>query len=210
VPTHAARLTGAWRGFALALAALALAGAAILALAPRFAGAWLLAVYCIPANSILPIPHEPGVLLVAPYYAPIWCALAATAGSVVASFSDYAVVEHALRRPRIAALRDRGAIGWAVRWMRRAPFAIIVACSLVPLLPISIVRALAPAAGYPLRRYVVAQIVGRLPRFYALAWLGNAIAIPWWALAIVTAVTLAVAIAGSRTPPAVVQEAAPR
>lgn len=196
-----AALTGAWRGFAWSLAGLALAGAAILACAPRFAGAWLLALYCIPANSILPIPHEPGVLFVAPYYAPIWCALAATAGSVVASFSDYAIVEGALRRPRIAALRDRGVVGWAVRWMRRAPFAIVVACSLVPLLPISIVRALAPAAGYPIGRYLAAQLVGRLPRFYALAWLGNAFAIPWWVLALVAAATLGLAIWGSRTPP---------
>jgi len=186
------------RAFVVALAIVALVGIAILAWQPELAGLWLLGVYCIPANSILPIPHEPGVLFAAAYYAPLAIAVAATAGSIVASFADYAVVHAALRRPNIAKLRETRLGAWAIAWMRRAPFAIIVATALVPLLPISVIRALAPASGYPLGRYIAAQVVGRMPRFYGLAYLGNAVAIPGWAMLVITAATLGLAIASSR------------
>lgn len=188
-----------WRAFAIGLGALALAGSALLVAAPSLAGLVVLALYCIPANSILPVPHEPGVLYVAAFYPPLWVALAATAGSAVASISDYAIVESALRHPRIDRVRERGAVGWAIRAFRRAPFAITFACSLVPLLPISVVRALAPASGYSIRRYFVAGLLGRLPRFYGLAYLGHAIPLPAWILVAVAVVTIAVAYATSRS-----------
>ena len=65
--------------------------------------------------------------------------------------------------------------------MSRYPFAITVLFSLTPL-PISIVRILAPAVGFPVRRYMLAQIVGRFPRFYLLAWIGHTVPIPSWIL----------------------------
>jgi hypothetical protein len=61
--------------------------------------------------------------------------------------------------------------------------------SLTPL-PISIIRVLAPASGYPIGRYVAAQIVGRLPRFYVLAWLGRTIDFPTWILGLMFVVLL--------------------
>lgn len=191
------QLSRRWTAFAWSLAGLAAAGGVVVAIAPHLAGLFLLAAYCVPANSILPIPHEPGVLFVAGFYAPLAVALAATAGSVVASFVDYAVVETALQSPRVARARERGVIGWSIRTMRRAPFAIIVAFSLIPLLPISVIRALAPASGYPFGRYLLAGLIGRLPRFYALAYLGHAIAFPAWLLVAITLVTLGVAYASA-------------
>ncbi|CAN5887922.1 hypothetical protein BH11MYX3_BH11MYX3_23330 [soil metagenome] len=183
--------------FAGALVALAGAGLAIVIVWPALTGLVLLALYCVPANSILPIPHEPVVLAVSGMYPPLLVAIAATVGSVVASISDYAVVETALRSPRIDQARDRGVVGWAIRQLRHAPFLIIMAFSAIPLLPISVVRALAPASGYPFRRYLLAGMIGRFPRFYALAYLGAAVEIPTWALVLVTVVTVGVAIASS-------------
>lgn len=189
--------------FFFALCGVAAAGAAIVAVAPSLAGLYLLGLYCIPSNSILPIPHEPGVLYMARYYAPWQIAIAATIASAVVAFADYALVEAAMRHPRIQGARDARMMRWAVKWMTRFPFAIIVAFSLVPVLPIAVVRALAPISGYPLRRYIAALVIGRLPRFYLLAWLGRAVMIPTWVLLLVTVATLAFMILGSPPTPAV-------
>ncbi len=188
-----------WRMFVVALGALAVAGAAILVLAPAFAGVFLLALYCIPTNSVFPFPHEPGVLYVARFYDPLWITLAATAGSVVVSFSDYALVDWAMRHPRSQGAREARMFRWAVRWIARAPFAIIVLFTFVPLLPLSLVRGLAPAAGYPVGRYILAQIVGRLPRFYGLAWLGAVLEPPGWLLLALFAMLLVSLWLGART-----------
>lgn len=197
------RLSRRWRQFFIALCGVASAGLVIVALAPALAGLYLLGLYCIPSNSILPIPHEPGVLYMARWYAPWEIAVAATIASAVVAFADYAIVEAAMRHPRIAGARDARMMRWAVKWMTRFPFAIIVAFSLVPVLPISVIRALAPISGYPLRRYIAALIVGRLPRFFVLAWLGNVLAIPTWVLLLITAATLAMMVLGSTPTPSV-------
>jgi membrane protein YqaA with SNARE-associated domain len=178
-----------WRSFYLCLCAIALAGAVMVLVVPRLAGLFLLGLYCIPTNSIFPLPHEPGVLYFAQFYDPLWIAIAATVASVVMSFADYAMVEAWMRHPRLGAVQHSRLFKWAVRWMKRWPFAIIVLFSLTPL-PISVVRILAPASGYPVSRYIAAQIVGRLPRFYALAWLGAAIQFPTWALVAIFVATV--------------------
>jgi membrane protein YqaA with SNARE-associated domain len=175
------RLNRWWRGFVIALAVYAIAGVALLAFVPDLAGVFLLGAYCIPANSVIPFPHEPAVLYFARYYDPLWIATAATAGSIIASFADYAVVGAAMRHRALASTRDSQLFQWASRWRRRAPFAIVVLFSFLPL-PISIVRVLAPAIDFPIGRYVLAQLVGRFPRFFVLAWIGHAFAIPTWVL----------------------------
>jgi membrane protein YqaA with SNARE-associated domain len=170
-----------WRAFLIGLAAIAVVGLVLVLFVPGAAGLFLLALYCIPTNSIFPLPHEPGVLFFAQTYDPLWITLAATSASIVMSFADYAMVEAWMRHPRLGAIQYTRIFRWAVRWMRRWPFAIVVLFSLTPL-PISVVRILAPASGYPITRYITAQAIGRLPRFYALAWLGAAIEFPAWLL----------------------------
>lgn len=175
-----------WRGFFVGLCACALLGLAIMILAPELVGVFLCALYAIPSNSVFPIPHEPGVLYFAKYYDPVWIAAAATFGSVVVSFADYAMVESMLRRSRAARqTRDSRLMQWGVRWMKRWPFGVVIVFSLLPL-PISIIRVLAPVSGYPIGRYIAAQIVGRFPRFLLLAMLGHAIQIPTWLLVTLT------------------------
>jgi membrane protein YqaA with SNARE-associated domain len=180
------RLTHRWRAFVIALGAYALLGATCMWLSRDLAGLFLLGLYNIPANSVIPVPHEPGILYFAKYYDPLEIAVAATMGSVIVSFADYALIEAALRHPRVKGASEARLFRWAVRWMTRWPFAIIVLFSMIPVLPVAVVRAVAPASGYPLKRYIAAQIVGRLPRFYLLALLGQAIMIPTWILVVFT------------------------
>jgi membrane protein YqaA with SNARE-associated domain len=187
-----------WRAFFVGLCGFAAAGALIVAFAPDLAGVFLCGLYAIPSNSVVPIPHEPGLLFFAKFYDPLWIAVAATLGSAVMCFADYALVTSVLRRSSRA--RESRLMRWGVRWMKRWPFAVVVAFSMVPL-PVAVVRVLAPAAGYPVGRYVAAQIVGRFPRFYVLALIGHAIAIPTWILVVATiGLTAVLVLAGRRDP----------
>ena len=191
------RLNRWWRAFLLALAAYAVVGVFVLALVPDLAGVFLLGAYCIPANSIVPVPHEPAMLYFAKFYDPVWCAVAGTIGSLIASFADYALVGAALKHRALRSTRESRLFQWSTRWMKRAPFAITVLFSFTPL-PISIVRILAPAVEFPLRRYMLAQIVGRFPRFYILAWIGHTVAIPTWMIIGLGIVLLMSFILGAR------------
>ena len=191
------RLNHWWRAFLLALAAYALLGTLLLLLVPDLAGVFLLGAYCIPANSVIPIPHEPAILYFAKFYDPFWCALAGTIGSLIACYSDYAMVGAALRHRALAKTRNSRLFQWSTKWMKRYPFAITVLFSFTPL-PIAIVRILAPAVEFPVRRYMLAQIVGRFPRFYILAWIGHTVMIPTWIIIGLGIVLLAGFFLGAR------------
>jgi membrane protein YqaA with SNARE-associated domain len=180
------RLTHRWRAFVIALAVYAVLGTAVMLFATDLAGLFLLGLYNIPANSVIPVPHEPGILYFAKFYDPVEIAIAATMGSVIVSFADYALIEAAMRHPRVKGASEARLFRWAVRWMTRWPFFIIVVFSMIPILPVAVVRALAPASGYPLKRYIAAQVVGRFPRFLMLAWVGQQIMIPTWILVVFT------------------------
>jgi membrane protein YqaA with SNARE-associated domain len=173
---------GRWRRLALAFAAMLVAGGLVVALDPGRAGLVALAFYCIPANSVLPLPHEPGLLYAAQFHEPLAVAIAATAGSTVACIADYALVDAAMRHPRIGPVRDTAVFRWTVRWFRTCPFVIVVLFAFGPL-PISPIRIIAPAAGYPIGRYCLAQGIGRFPRFAAFAYLGQFHPVAGWALA---------------------------
>jgi membrane protein YqaA with SNARE-associated domain len=185
-----------WRAFAIALVLCAVAGGVIVLFAPDLAGLYLLGIYSIPTNSIVPLPHEPGILYAARFYHPLGVALAGALGSAVACFADYALVEAALRHPRIARARRARLFRWAVKWMTRYPFLIVLLFAATPL-PVVVVRLIAPASGYPVGRYVVAQLLGRFPRFLALAYLGHAFHIPGWILIAMFVALLATVLIGS-------------
>lgn len=193
------KITRHWRLFFYALVATAAAGVLILWLDPDAAGLYLFGVYSIPGNSIIPVPHEPGLLYFAAYYHPIWIALAGCAGTAVAAFADYGVVEAAMRHPKINGAREARLFKSAVKWLMRWPFATCFVFALTPL-PIYVVRVLAPASGYPVWRYVTAITLGRLPRFFAVAWVGYLFPLPGWLLvAMFVLLIAALFVAGKST-----------
>lgn len=187
-----------WRLFFYALALAALVGGLVLWFAPDYAGLYLFGVYAIPSNSIVPVPHEPGLLYFAQFYHPAWIAIAGTLGTGVAAFADYGVVEAAMRHPKINGARQARLYKWAVKWLMRYPFATCFLFSFTPL-PIYVVRVLAPASGYPVQRYVCAIMLGRLPRFFAIAWIGYLFPLPGWFLGALFVALIAVLFIASRS-----------
>ncbi|RMH42003.1 MAG: DedA family protein [Deltaproteobacteria bacterium] len=191
------RLPLYWERFCWALLGLAAGGALLLWLAPDFAGTFLFTLYSMPANSLLPVPHEPGLLFAAKYYHPAWIALAGCVGTAVAAAIDYPVVRRAFEHPNIRRARNTRIYRLSVRWLMKFPFFTIFVFALTPL-PIYVVRVLAPASGYPLWRYIFATVLGRFPRYYAIAWIGHLVQIPAWILVALFAAMVALLIAGSR------------
>lgn len=156
-----------------ALTLLALFGALCGAVAlydPRYSPLAIYGLYAIPAHLLISfLPHEPALWIAARQYPALMVALVGTAATVVAIVVDYWLigwlVNHRLVRPVVQESR------WfkvAARWFRKAPAVLIAGSALAPV-PFYPVKILAIAADYPLPRFIIALIVGRLPRFYALA-----------------------------------------
>jgi len=170
----------------------------ILWLWPAASGMFLFTLYSMPANSLLPVPHEPGLLYLVQFYDPIWIAVAGCVGTAIAAAIDYPVVKLAFDNPKIRKARNTRIYQLAVRWLHRSPFWTIFVFALTPL-PIYVVRVLAPASGYPLWRYMIATVLGRFPRYYIIGWLGHMFHVPGWVLLGMFLALVAAMILGSRT-----------
>lgn len=148
--------------------------------------------YMIPSNTALSVfPHEP-VLLYFGKFGVLWIvALLATVGNLVAALLDHSVFVPVLHHRSLQGYREKPLYRRAMALFRRAPMATVALASLAPV-PFWPVKFLAFSGGYPLPRYLVGIAIGRLPRYYLLAWLGAAIAIPTWVL--VAAIVVVIAI----------------
>jgi membrane protein YqaA with SNARE-associated domain len=145
-------------------------------------GAVLLGYAFVSNVALAVVPHEPVVIWFGARLGILATALIATAGTVLAAWTD-----HRLLATSIARLTHvRGAAAappFALRWFSRAPFAVLALSGITPL-PFFPFKLLAFAARYPRRRYLAAVAAGRLPRYLLLASLGVAVQPPAWALAL--------------------------
>jgi membrane protein YqaA with SNARE-associated domain len=171
-PEISASRAASYRSAALVSTAVfaALCGALVL-YDPRYTQLAIYGLYAIPAHLLISfLPHEPALWIAARLYPAIVVAVVGTAATVVAIVLDYWLigwlVNHHLVKPVVQESRW---FTFASRWFRKAPALLIVGSALTPGVPFYPVKIMAIAADYPLRRFIVALIVGRLPRFYVLA-----------------------------------------
>lgn len=183
----------------IALLACALGAALLLLLLEWYPEGSLLAsygIYAVPSHFLISVlPNEPALLFVAKYY-PAWAvAVTGTAGCMLAGVLDYWLLAKLVNHPRIRPKLDSGRFfRWSLRVFRKAPFVMLVAAAVLPV-PFYPFKFLAIAGGYPLGKYETALLVGRFPRFYALAWFGYVARIPDEALLIIAAVFIAMPLA---------------
>ena len=128
--------------------------------------------YSIPGNSFLLLPHEPAVVYAGTLYHPLLVAIVGAMATAPASAIDYQLFERAFRLGPLAQAKQSRISVLAQRAFNWQPWWTIVVFAFSPL-PFYPVRIAAPMAGYPAARYVVAVLVGRLPRYYLLAWGGE-------------------------------------
>ena len=128
--------------------------------------------YSIPGNSFILLPHEPAVIYAGTLYSPILVALVGGLATIPASAFDYQLFNRALQLGPLARAKQSRISRFAVRAFSIQPWFTIVIFAFSPI-PFYPVRILAPLADYPATRYVVAVLVGRVPRYYLLAWGGE-------------------------------------
>ncbi len=133
--------------------------------------------YMLAATSVLSMPLATATLL-AVKTAPPWAvALTGAAASAVSAVFDWHFVRRAFQARALARIRRLRLFARAEQWAKVAPFLTIVAFAAVPV-PFAIVRVLMPLTGYPIRRYVAATALGRVPRLYVIAAFGMLVEIP--------------------------------
>jgi ribonucleoside-triphosphate reductase len=206
--------TPMWDGLLRGTAALA-ALAAVLALCWKDAA--LLAAFLMitvwvhgPISPFLPAAYEPTLLFFGRLYPPLLIGVLGTLGNLYVEFLDYCLFRKLGDFGPYRRFQDHPLFARAVRLFARRPFLTVWLFAWSPL-PDWMVRLLAPAARYPVGRYLVAMGLGRLPRFWLLAALGSWLLPPPWLLlavalgsAALTVVALAwktLAARSSRTPP---------
>jgi uncharacterized membrane protein YdjX (TVP38/TMEM64 family) len=81
-------------------------------------------------------------------------------------------------------VRATGLYRRVAKWYNRAPFATLAAASFLPI-PIDFVRLLAISEGYSRWKFALGSLVGRWPRYLALAVLADQFKLGWqWVLGI--------------------------
>jgi membrane protein YqaA with SNARE-associated domain len=193
----------------------ALLGIPILLLVPKSAPLVWLAVLSIPANSplspLLPTAFEPLIMEAAKYAPFVWVTLVATAAYMYMEYVNWRVYAWVLNWERLAGFRARRSVQWGIRNFARSPFWTVVVFAFTPL-PFWAGRVLAILHRYPLRRFMAATLVGRLPRFLFYAWFGDRVHVPTlvlvalivgpFAFVIVSRLLRGVPLLGESVPPA--------
>ena len=177
--------TPLWDGLVRGTGAVA-AVAAVLALISKDAA--LLAAFVLltvwvhgPISPFLPAVYEPTLLFFGRLYPPLLVAVLGTLGNLYVEFLDYCLFRKLGDFGPYRRLQHHPLFTRAVRLFARRPFLTVWLFAWSPL-PDWIVRLLAPAARYPVGRYLTAMGLGRLPRFWLLAALGAWLVPPLWLL----------------------------
>ena len=204
-------VTGLWRflgkqrgdrGWDLLIRAtglVALLGIPILVVFPRLVPLVWLAVLAVPANSplspLIPIAYEPLIMEAAKYERPVWVTLVALGAYMYMEYLNWRFYGWVINWHRFGALRERRWVCHSVAWFARAPFTTVVVFAFTPL-PFWVARLLALLHRYPIRRFMAATAVGRLPRLYLYAWLGQLLHVPTVILVAVIFGTATIVVAG--------------
>lgn len=138
----------------------------------------VLFLYSFPAEFLIAlVPHEPILLYFGKFYPPLTVALVSIAGTSLAEAFNYSIFKYFLDLKLLGEIRKGKFIGKLVKLFDKAPFVSLIVAGFTPV-PFYPFRFLVVLAHYPLRKYILAVIVSRTPRFYFLALLGNMIKIP--------------------------------
>ncbi len=145
---------------------------------PQYSKLFILFLYSIPSQFIFAIiPHEPIIFYFSKYFSPLSVTLVTLLGTLSAEYLNYMLVKLFLKIPKVDVLRKHETFKNASHYFLRLPFVSLVIAAITPV-PFYPFRIIAPASEYSLKKYLLALIVGRTPRFYILAYFGYAVPLP--------------------------------
>ncbi len=146
-----------------------------------------------PLAPLLPATYEPVLMVTGRIYPPVLVALVGIVGTLYVEFLNYHLYRLVIFQPRAERARNSRLVQKTLALFNKSPFFCVWLCAWSPL-PYWAVRVLAPLAGYPLGRYLLATFLGRAPRLWFFAALGLVLPISTPLLVGATAAMIAVAI----------------
>jgi membrane protein YqaA with SNARE-associated domain len=115
---------------------------------------------------------------------PLIVAGGGAAATAIANMHDYYLLTFLYRYRPVQKVRATPLYRRVAVWYNRAPFAALAAASFLPI-PIDFVRLLAISEGYSRWKFALGSLVGRWPRYLALAVLADQFKLGWqWVLGI--------------------------
>ena len=170
-----------WDVFLRMTGLLALVGMPIAIYFPEQIPLVWLSIVGVPANSplgpILPTAFEPFIMEAAKYHSPVSVTFVATGIYMYMEFVNWHVYKWVLERERFEKLPDHKWVDWGIRNFKKRPIITILFFAVSPL-PFWIVRCLAILDKYPIKPFMLATAVGRWPRLFLYAWLGEKLLVP--------------------------------
>lgn len=146
---------------------------------------WVLFLYSIPGNFLIDvIPYDPAIILFARFHEPLIIALVGVAGILASETINYTCFEYIVDRKFFDKILEQKFIVKITRLFNKAPFRTMVIVAFTPI-PIYPFRFLVVMARFPLLKYLLALLVGRLPRLYLIALFGHLVALPGYVYLII-------------------------
>jgi membrane protein YqaA with SNARE-associated domain len=136
---------------------------------------WVLFLYSIPGNFLIDvIPYDPAVIFFSRFHDPLLVALVGVAGIMVSEAINYTFFEYVVDLKYFDRILKNKLVSKLIGLFNKAPFwtMLIVAFTPVPIYPF---RFLVVMARFPILKYLLALLIGRLPRLYLIALFGNTI-----------------------------------
>lgn len=146
-----------------------------------------------PLSPLLPAAYEPVLMVAGRVYAPSLIALVGVAGILAIEYLNYYLYRLAILHPHAGTVRQSRLVARTLALFERQPFFTVWLCAWSPL-PYWAVRVLAPLAGYPVNRYLLATFLGRAPRLWFFAALGPVVPVSTQLLVMATVTMVAAAL----------------
>ena len=148
------------------------------------------------ACTLIPLPTPPYVIALGKVFHPGIVAITGAIGNAIAAFVEYRLLLWLFSRTELQQRVETNRIFQRFsHYFRRMAFVCLVFTGFTPI-PFEPFRFAAILARYNLPRYLLAVLLGRFPRYYLIALIGDQFQIPTRYLVILLTVSLAIPIVG--------------
>lgn len=130
-----------------------------------------------PVAVVVPAGFEPMLLLFGRIHDPLLVAVVGTLAATYIEFFNYQMFRGVLGLSALRPLRENRFTSGAVRLFSRQPFFAVWLMAWTPI-PFTVARILSAISRYPVERHLLAVTLGRFPRFWLFAVLGDVLDIP--------------------------------
>jgi len=129
------------------------------------------------SNTVVPLPTPPFVVYYGEMFNPLLIALVGGIGTCIACLIEYTLLSYAFKytaekSEKLASLKDTRTYQHTIRIFNKVPFISIAIAAFTPI-PFDPIRLLAIAAKYNRLKYSISIFIGRAPRYFLLASLGE-------------------------------------